>query len=290
MKFLSRTFVLLVLAAGAAAHGEIFNLTDVSDVFDFRLNVSNSTNEDGHAGINLVTITVSNKLTKTITQTIQSGPLYLFPAGFTGSDFAESYSTGKKRTNAAQVDDKGSEFIVADFNFDHREDFALRTGDRATSAPSTYDFYIQNKAGQFVRDAFLSDEMVIFPEINQSNKTLITCDGSLFDPTRRTYKLNAVTKKWREIKIEKLDEQGMPIEQPHYWTVFIGDYCFGLVCYPSKTLVFCGGDGVAIPFHAYTLMGIGSVVPLLVCAIYVYSQRRRHRRIQTVENRITVNL
>ena len=144
--------LLVILAHGSVAHGEIWNHTNRSKVFDFQLNITGITNEDGHVDECSVTITVFNKLTKTTTQTIQCGPRSVF-----GGAFTRLGSTG---TNAGKemLDNNVGDFLVNDFNFDNRDDFALKTENHASAEPY-YEYYIQNKSGQFVRDDFLSDEI-----------------------------------------------------------------------------------------------------------------------------------
>ena len=149
-----------------------------------------------------------------------------------------------------------------------------------------YEYYIQNESGQFVRDAFLSEEMQIFPHISTTNKTLITFHSTMVDSTTTTYKLDAATGKWRVIKREvTVNDAFIPIGPDHDWTVSIGDRWFGFICFPSRTEIGYGVGSVEMPFHFSTLAGFGSAIPLLACAIYVYAQRRRHRA-QVAANRI----
>ena len=265
--------LLMLLTAGGAIRAEVCQQTGLSDVFAFQLDIARSTNADRPGQACSVTIAVSNKLTRTTTQTIPSGPLDLLDGGFKGSDFAQSYTTGKNTNNA----DREGDFIVADFNFDHRDDFAVKK-EWTVNSGSMFDYYIQDEKGQFVRDTFLSDTMVFFPEINKGKKTLkVFLHQNAFQNTETTYRLDAATKKWKVIKSELVgDIPGVP-KPDHAWTVLIGGYCFGFLGFSSETDVYYGVGSVEIPFHIYALAGIGSAVPLLVCAIYVYVQRRRHR-------------
>ena len=225
-------------------------------------------------------------LSHTPPQTIQSEPLCLFGERFKGSNFALSFSTGKN-TSCFGVDGGGCDFIVGDFNFDNQDDFALKKFHGGASAQPRYDYYIQDGNGQFVRDTFLSDEIEFFAEINKDKKTLkISAYENVYQRTETIYKIDPATKEWRVIKSGLVGEiPGFP-EPDDAWTVFISDRCFGLICFPLKTDVCYGIGSVEIPVHIYTLMGIGSGVPLLACAIYVYAQRRRHRA-QAAKNRIS---
>lgn len=86
---------------------------------------------------------------------------------------AKSYQTNQN-INEAIVDNYFGFFIVADFNFDKRDDFAFLNGFESTSGPY-YDFYTQGKNNSFEKDVFLTDSIGFFPSfIDRKNKVLTT--------------------------------------------------------------------------------------------------------------------
>jgi hypothetical protein len=59
------------------------------------------------------------------------------------------------------------------------------------------------------------------------------------------------------------------------WLVMVGKREFGLRGYESKTLVCYGVGSFFVPLHVYAATAIGTGIPLLVTAIYIYTSRRR---------------
>jgi hypothetical protein len=76
-------------------------------------------------------------------------------------DEARSYVTGKNK-NAEVVDNYYGQFIVADLNFDNKEDFAVMN-DIGGNGGSFYTYFIQQDNKKYMKDAFLTDSMTYFP-------------------------------------------------------------------------------------------------------------------------------
>ena len=97
----------------------------------------------------------------------------MFSSDFDICKDVRSYVTGfHAKTQAA--DNNFGNLIVTDLNFDGREDFAVKRGSGGNGGPF-YDYYIQSRNGKFIRQNFLSDEMVFFPsKINKSRQMLTT--------------------------------------------------------------------------------------------------------------------
>ena len=84
-----------------------------------------------------------------------------------------SYST-KFNIEKKIVDNNYGDIIVADFNFDNKDDIAL-VNDMGGNGGVFYSYYIQNKDRKFIKDVYLTDSMTYFPsKINKNSKTLIT--------------------------------------------------------------------------------------------------------------------
>src|SRR5579862_3449625 len=72
-----------------------------------------------------------------------------------------SYITGKNIRKVA-IDNDFGDLIVVDFNFDGREDVALKTDGGGNGGPY-YTFYRQDEKGHFQIDHFLTDSVSFFP-------------------------------------------------------------------------------------------------------------------------------
>jgi hypothetical protein len=132
---------------------------------------NNSSNNSHDAAT--VAITITEKSDNKLTQLIRfpTGPL--FSAAYRDCNAVRSYSTGKNRDAEATDNDYG-DLIVADFNFDGREDFAAKNDSGGNAGP-LYNYYIQQTSGQFSLDTFLTQEMQFFPaDINKTRRTLTT--------------------------------------------------------------------------------------------------------------------
>ena len=98
---------------------------------------------------------------------------YLYSNAFQNCQNARSYITGTNATQEAQDNNYG-DLVIADFNFDSKEDVALINDSGGNGGP-LYSFYLQTNNDRFKRNNFLSDTMKIFPSKMLSNtKTLIT--------------------------------------------------------------------------------------------------------------------
>lgn len=108
-----------------------------------------------------------------------------------------SYITGVNQ-NKPVVDNSYGHFIVADFNFDQREDFAIMHDIGGTSGPY-YSFYLQQDHQQFVKDDFLSDSVRFFPSKIDSQKKRIhtqAISGNV-GVQEHIYTYNPTTTKWQ---------------------------------------------------------------------------------------------
>lgn len=111
-----------------------------------------------------------------------------------------SYITGKDVNKEVQ-DNFFGRLVVADFNFDNREDFAVMN-DVGASTGAIYTYYLQDANHKFKPDIFLSDTMSFFPDkIDPINKVLVNhVHANAYEMGESTYKLNAKTGRWKLIK------------------------------------------------------------------------------------------
>lgn len=110
-----------------------------------------------------------------------------------------SYTT-KVRIAKQIVDNWFGSFVVADFNFDGLDDFAV-TREETNTGP-LYHFFIQQEDGTFELNETLTNQLGYFPsKMKRSNKTLTThAFSGLSGDTSTSYKYNKRTKDWELIK------------------------------------------------------------------------------------------
>jgi hypothetical protein len=86
---------------------------------------------------------------------------------------ARSFITGENKHRKV-VDNDYGDFIIADFNFDGKDDMAL-VNDLGGNGGRFYSYYIQQKDNKYLLDPFLTDSMIYFPKkIIKPQKELIT--------------------------------------------------------------------------------------------------------------------
>lgn len=129
--------------------------------------------------------------------------LNIFSSSFVNFDDAKSYLTGVN-TKKKVVDNYNGDFVVADFNFDSKNDFAIINDIGGTGGPF-YSFYIQNNNSKFELNKFLQDSVTYFPsKIDKNKKMLITYvhAGACFLGEHK-YKLEKG--EWKEISKKLID-------------------------------------------------------------------------------------
>jgi hypothetical protein len=146
----------------------------------------------------LVKIVISDKSNgNTIFQTNITST-YLLGENSFENDNVRSFITGKNVTNKI-VDNDFGDMVVADFNFDSLEDFAIKREEGGNSGPF-YNFYIQSGKNQFILDKYLSDTMIWLPnEINEEQNILKTLTRvSTVSTCKITHKYNSIKGIWKE--------------------------------------------------------------------------------------------
>ena len=150
-------------------------------------------------------VLITRKADKKIVQSIkynyanngEEGSFFIFNCS------SRSFITGFNK-NAPCVDGEWGDIIVADFNFDGKEDFAIRKRQSPMDAPiEPVDFYIQNDKGQFIKDSYLSSEFDILPDKIDARNHTISIEygiGANPEPVTVVFKYNTVTQKWQKIK------------------------------------------------------------------------------------------
>lgn len=148
----------------------------------------------------LVKINVRNKSNDSIAKTIKFASNFLFEFSYSNKNSCRSYTTGKNKNNDILDNDFG-DIIVADFNFDGKDDFAIKTEEGGNGGP-LYSFYIQTDYLKFKKDRYLTDKVVYFPsKLNSTSKTITTIvHANAMGVNHNIYKLDSLTNKWKYIK------------------------------------------------------------------------------------------
>ncbi|RZK32962.1 MAG: hypothetical protein EOO57_14255, partial [Hymenobacter sp.] len=109
----------------------------------------------------LLTVTIGDKLHRRPPQAIRFTATHLFSTAYSNCGAVRSYSSGQNQQVAVEDNDYG-DLVVADFNFDGRDDFATKLDSGGNGGP-LYSFYLQKPSGQFELSTFLTEEMQFFP-------------------------------------------------------------------------------------------------------------------------------
>jgi hypothetical protein len=148
----------------------------------------------------IITVTIENRTTKNLINTFLISTNYLLDdSSFVRCDNVRSYTTGKNK-NMQVADNDYGDIIVADFNFDNKEDFAVKREQGGNGGPQ-YNYYIQTPKATFTLDNFLSETMIFFPKyFNKKKKTLTTLvHANAYQLCKTLYKFDTLTNKWTEI-------------------------------------------------------------------------------------------
>lgn len=149
--------------------------------------------------VSAMTLKVLNKKNQA-QQKINILPGYLFETAFKSDSNSRSFVTGKNK-RAEVYDYDFGDFIIADLNFDGKEDIVIKFDSGGNGGPD-YAFYMQNITGRFTRDNFLTDSVGSFPRyINVKNKTITTqIHANVHQEGQKTFKYNSHRNRWHLIK------------------------------------------------------------------------------------------
>lgn len=122
----------------------------------------------------IIHLTVKDRVTNTVLDSFQvPAGYYYFSGAFTSCNTAVSYATGYN-VNPEPVDNYFGDIVVADLNFDGKEDIAVMSDGGGNSGP-LYSYYMQAGGRKFLLDTFLTNRMQFFPtRIDRSRNRLIT--------------------------------------------------------------------------------------------------------------------
>mgnify|MGYP003577160154 CR=1 FL=1 len=188
-------FIIGCFFIGLDLFGQSCTHSDLSSVFRFITQVERINRGTESLDSCIITITILKKKSQKTLQTIKYSSTFIYENGFHRCAFVRSYSTGKNK-KVEVLDNNYGDLVVADFNFDGKDDFAVVKESGVSDGP-LYSFYIQSKAGRFSYDKYLSETVTYFPSnINPKKRTLTTyTTAGAIGVSCRIYKLNK-SNKW----------------------------------------------------------------------------------------------
>jgi hypothetical protein len=173
MNHIPKPLLLFAVLVSATSHlfGQTCIYKDLSEKMNITVHTRKIKIQDVQVS-SILTISIKDKRGKPI-QTIKFATLFLNSDVSANCRLVRSYTTGKNKKAEVSDYDFGN-LIVADLNFDGKEDLAVKCDDGGNGGP-LYNFYIQQPNGQFAIDPYLTDSVGSFPiYINKQKRTLTT--------------------------------------------------------------------------------------------------------------------
>lgn len=172
-----------------------FNLSKVFD-FDVML-ISKDEKELGNVEI---TIKIFDKWKRVKVQTIKIESEFILK-----SESFKECSNNKKylaNTYLESTENDFGDLIVADLNFDGKEDIAIKREEGGNGGP-LYNFYIQSKNQQFILDIYLTKKVCYFPNYIDSKLKSLQINVRVDSATRKdmTFFYIDKSKTWSEKKL-----------------------------------------------------------------------------------------
>ena len=190
-------FISILVSFHLAVYSQVCIHKDLSKQFDFKISVTRVKQYKSDDSCSII-LNIIDKVNGGNIQTIKHTAI--LPSNkFADCIAVRSYQTNKNGTVVVKDNNYG-DFIIADFNFDGQDDFAILKDFGGNGGP-LYDYYIQEPTKKFNLDRFLSDSMIFFPvEINKKSKTLMTLvHANVLEQSETIYKFNESTKQWGKI-------------------------------------------------------------------------------------------
>jgi hypothetical protein len=147
-----------------------------------------------------IVIEISEKINPKRTQTLNVECEGFYLDSFDNCKNVKSYSTKINCELPTRDENDSGNFIVADFNFDGLEDFAIKSDPGGNGGP-LYEYFLQAKDRKFYKSLYLSETVEFFPiEINSTKKTITTLvHANAYQKNRQIFKYNQKAKNWKRI-------------------------------------------------------------------------------------------
>lgn len=173
---------------------------ELSRQFDITIDFKRYTDTIEKQDSCFLTLYIKDKKSKSVIDSVNIISLSYYSFMFSRCDNVTSYTT-KFKADREIADNYFGDIVVADLNFDEKDDIAVINDGGGNSGP-LYGFYTQTSNKRFVMDRFLTDSVAYFPDrIQKSKRRLITlghagacCAGE------HIYQLDKTTNQWKHIR------------------------------------------------------------------------------------------
>ena len=153
-----------------------------------------------------IRLNILSKNSKKLIQTIYLNSDFCIDKGaFVNINNSRSYVTGKNK-NKNVVDWDYGDLVVADFNFDNMDDFAIKKEVGGNGGP-IYIYYIQKSDSTFRFDKFLTNNLNCFPDyfIKETKTLKSICRGCSVTDIVTIIKLDTLKNKWKLVSSREVD-------------------------------------------------------------------------------------
>lgn len=197
MRKIIAVLILSILLFNKSVLSQECSYINLSKKYNYKVLAIKSKNDNNDLAISHIRIKIILKANNKTVQLINIKPGFLFDDVFKNSKVSRSFITGFNKDESI-VDGDSGDFIVADFNFDGKEDFAIKDDSGGNGGP-TYKYFTINETETFEEDIFLSSEVSHFPsEINAANKTIVTyVHANAAGYNENIFKFNHTTRTWK---------------------------------------------------------------------------------------------
>ncbi len=194
--FFKYLILYVLITKGFYTYSQNCFYSDLSNEFSISTKLKTIENIDGIHDSSIVIIEITNKKDTTTTYKIQLSSIFFMDQEFTNCGNIRSYSIENEYQNEV-IDNDYGDLIIADFNFDNKDDIALIRDSGGNGGP-LYNFYIQSDSFQFKLDFYLSNNVIYFPQnIDQELQELKTIvHANAYQMCETIYSYNKRLDKW----------------------------------------------------------------------------------------------
>jgi len=175
--------------------------TNLSEAFNFEITIETKKLSDRKYDSYILKIVPITKSAERL-QAIYINADSYYDEDFSSCQHVRSYSTDFNNTMEVQDHDYG-DFVVADYNFDLKDDFAIKRDPGFNTGPE-YDYFLQTEDTDFVKNKFLSNSVVYFPDkIDAEKHQLVSwLHAGACHLGKHVYQFNSKTETWKELSHE----------------------------------------------------------------------------------------
>jgi hypothetical protein len=179
---------------------------NLSNQFGIELDVQRRSDKTATHDSCVINMYVKDKQTKKRLDTISITSTTNFIDLFASCDTVMSFTTGFNSKRLI-VDNNFGYIVVADLNFDQKDDIAIMNDFGSVGGPF-YSYFIQGDSKKFSFNRYLTDSVIYFPTTIDRTNHMITVfeHAGVCCTAEEVYQLDRQTEKWKHIK-HKLHRQ-----------------------------------------------------------------------------------